>query len=102
MRLGPKPKQRPRRKHRLVPDRLDYTLTESEDGKKIDSRQYSIGTGGGTQSGRSWQGQVKIGTRVPVVMKSDGTIEYIDVGTKINGFISMRDDAQVLHTDCDV
>jgi hypothetical protein len=82
--------------------RLDYTLTESEDGKKIDSRQYSIGTGGGTQSGRSWLGQVKIGTRVPVVMKSDGTIEYVDVGTKINGSIIMRDDAQVLHTDCDV
>jgi hypothetical protein len=82
--------------------RLDYTLTELEDGKKIDSRQYSISTGGGTQSERAWQGQVKIGTRVPVVMKSDGTIEYVDVGTKINGFISMRDDAQVLFTDCDV
>jgi hypothetical protein len=82
--------------------RLDYTLTESEDGKKIDSRQYSISVGGGTPSGRPWQGQVQIGTRVPVVMKSDGTIQYVDVGTKINGFISMRDGAQVLDTDCDV
>jgi hypothetical protein len=82
--------------------RLDYTLTESEDGKKIDSRQYSISVGGGTASGRPWQGQVQIGTRVPVVLKSDGTIEYVDVGTKINGFISMRDGAHVLDTDCDV
>lgn len=82
--------------------RLDYTLTESEDGKKIDSRQYSISVGGGTASGRPWQGQVQIGTRVPVVMKSDGTIEYVDVGTKINGLIGMRDGAQVLDTDCDV
>jgi hypothetical protein len=82
--------------------RLDYMLTELEDGKKIDSRQYSISVGGGTPSGRPWQGQVQIGTRVPVVMKSDGTIQYVDVGTKINGFISMRDGAQVLDTDCDV
>jgi hypothetical protein len=82
--------------------RLDYTLTESQDGKKIDSRQYSIIIGGGTQNGRPWQGHLRIGTRVPVVTKSDGTIEYVDVGTKINGFIFMRDGAQVLNTDCDV
>ncbi len=82
--------------------RLDYTLTESEDGKKIDSRQYSIVIGGGTQNGRPWQGEVQIGTRVPVVVKSDGTIEYVDVGTKISGSISMRDGAQVLNTNCNV
>jgi len=82
--------------------RLDYTLTELADGKKIDSRQYSISVGGGTQSGRPWQGQVQIGTKVPAGMKSDGTNQYLDVGTKINGFISMRDGAQVLDTDCDV
>jgi hypothetical protein len=81
--------------------RLDYTLTELEDGKKIDSRQYSISVGGGTPSGRPWQGRVQIGTRVPVDMKSDGT-QYVDVGTKISGLISMRDGAQVLDTDCDV
>jgi len=82
--------------------RLDYTLIELEDGKKIDSRQYSISLGGGTQSGRPWTGQVEIGTRVPVVMKSDGSIQYVDVGTKIVGFISMRDGAQLLDTSCDV
>ncbi|HXA79604.1 MAG TPA: hypothetical protein VNV41_20905, partial [Candidatus Acidoferrales bacterium] len=82
--------------------RLDYTLTELADGKKIDSRQYSISVGGGTQSGRPWQGQLQIGTKVPAGMKSDGTNQYLDVGTKISGVISMRDGAQVLETNCDV
>jgi len=82
--------------------RLNYTLTELADGKKIDSREYSISVGGGTQSGPPWQGVVEIGTRVPVVMKSDGSIQYVDVGTKIVGFISTRDGTQVLRTNCDV
>jgi len=82
--------------------RLDYTLTELENGKKIDSREYSITVGGGTQSGPPWQGVVEIGTRVPAGMKSDGSIQYVDVGTKIVGFISTRDGTQVLRTNCDV
>ncbi len=82
--------------------RLDYMLTELEDRKKIDSRQYSISVGGGTQGGPPWQGVVEIGTRVPMVMKSDGSIQYVDVGTKIVGFISTRDGTQVLRTNCDV
>jgi hypothetical protein len=82
--------------------RLDYTLTELEDGKKIDSRQYSINVGGGTQSGRSWPGHLQIGTKIPAGMKSDGTNQYVDVGTRISAVISMRDGAQVLDTDLDV
>jgi hypothetical protein len=82
--------------------RLDYALTELEDGKKVDSRQYSISVGGGTPSAQPWQGVVQIGTRIPVVMKSDGSIQYVDAGTKIVGFISTRDGAQVLRTNCDV
>ena len=37
-----------------------------------------------------------------MVMKSDGSIQYVDVGTKIVGFISTRDGTQVLRTNCDV
>jgi hypothetical protein len=84
------------------PYRLDYTLTEWEDGKKIDSRQYSISVGGGTPDGRPWQGEVQIGTRIPVVMKNDGSIQYVDAGTKIDAFISARNGTQVLRTNCDV
>jgi len=82
--------------------RLDYALTELEDGKKIDSRQYSLSLGGGTQGTQPWQGEVQIGTRIPVVMKSDGSIQYVDAGTKIVGFISTREGTQLLRTNCDV
>ena len=78
--------------------RLDYTLTESEGGKKIDSRQYSIETGGGTNNGRQWSSYVNIGTRVPVGSKGDGSYQYIDVGIKLRCSISPRDGAQVLDT----
>jgi len=81
--------------------RLDYTLTESEDGKKIDSRQYSI-MGGGSLSGRTWVSQLQIGTKIPAGMKSDGTNQYVDAGTRISARFSMRDGAQVLNTDFDL
>jgi hypothetical protein len=82
--------------------RLDYTLTESENGKKIDSRQYSIEAGGGTPNGRPWAGHLRIGTRVPVVMKSDGTIEYVDAGIRIDARFFARDGFQELDTDFDL
>jgi hypothetical protein len=83
--------------------RLDYTLTESEGGKKIDSRRYSLETGGGTNSGRSWSSYIESGTRVPVESKGDtnhqyNEYQYIDVGTKFRCSISQRDGAQVLDT----
>ncbi|HKQ85441.1 MAG TPA: hypothetical protein VJS43_01595 [Candidatus Acidoferrales bacterium] len=82
--------------------RLDYTLTETEGGKKIDSRQYSLNVGGGGQNGRPWVSQLQIGNRVPAGTKTDGTAQYLDVGTRINGSISIRDGARVLDTYCDV
>lgn len=82
--------------------RLDYTLTELEGGKKIDSRQYSVSVGGGSRNERPWPGQVQIGTRVPVSTNTDGSTQYVDVGTRIHSYISMRDGAQVLNTNCDV
>jgi len=81
--------------------RLDYTLTESENGKKIDSRHYSINLGGDSQTQRSF-GQVQIGTRVPIDSKADGTVQYIDVGTKITGSLYLRGGIEVLDTSCDV
>ena len=58
--------------------RLDFSLHELEDGKKINSRQYSLNLLQGVQ----WQ-DLKIGTRVPVEMKQ-GEVQYLDVGTKIS------------------
>ena len=56
--------------------RLDYTLSELEDGKKINSRQYSMNSRSG-----DWN-EIKIGSRVPVETKGEEW-QYLDVGTNI-------------------
>jgi hypothetical protein len=53
---------------------LDFSINEIEDGKKINSRQYS--TNLATNEGN----EIKIGTRVPVESK-EGEFQYLDVGT---------------------
>jgi hypothetical protein len=55
---------------------LEFAINELEDGKKINSRQYS--TNLNTNDGN----EIKIGTRVPVEAK-EGEIQYLDVGTNI-------------------
>jgi hypothetical protein len=62
--------------------RLDFTVSEIENGKKIDSRQYSMNLRGGDVN------EVKIGSRVPVDTKN-GEFQYIDVGTNI--WCALRD-----------
>jgi len=62
----------------LAAYRLDFSLHELEDGKKINTRQYSMSLIEGVQ----WQ-ELKIGTRVPVEMKQ-GEVQYLDVGTNIS------------------
>ncbi len=56
--------------------RLDYTLNELDDGKKINTRQYSM------HSRPSDWNEIKIGTRVPVEAKQ-GEFQYLDVGMNI-------------------
>jgi hypothetical protein len=64
--------------------RIDFSIAELEDGKKINSRHYSIDLNSGERN------QVKIGTRVPVVSQSSpnqpewAQFQYLDVGTDIN------------------
>jgi hypothetical protein len=55
---------------------LDFSLNEIEDGKKINSRQYSMNVA--TNEGN----EIKIGTRVPVESK-EGEFQYLDVGTSL-------------------
>ena len=56
--------------------RLDYTLSELDDGKKINTRQYSM------HSRPSDWNEIKIGTRVPVEAKQ-GEFQYLDIGMNI-------------------
>jgi len=58
--------------------RLDFSLHELEDGKKINTRQYSMNV----VPGVVFQ-DLKIGTRVPVEVKQ-GEMQYIDLGTNIS------------------
>lgn len=55
---------------------LDFSINELEDGKKINSRQYSMNLA--TNEGN----EIKIGTRVPVETK-EGEFQYLDVGTSL-------------------
>ena len=73
--------------------RLDFTVNELDDNKKINSRQYSMNLNAGDQS------EIKIGTRVPVEVKG-GEIQYMDVGTNI--WCRMRDRKDVAWLTNDV
>jgi hypothetical protein len=66
--------------------RLDFSVNELEDGKKINSRQYAMNLN--SDSGN----ELKIGTRVPVESKP-GEYQYLDVGTSIWSNLQERNDA---------
>jgi hypothetical protein len=63
--------------------RLDFSVNEMEDGKRINTRQYSMNLNANDGN------EVKIGTRVPVEAKQ-GEFQYLDVGTSIFGKLSER------------
>ncbi|HXW91866.1 MAG TPA: hypothetical protein VEK33_15050 [Terriglobales bacterium] len=56
--------------------RIDFSVNEMEDGKKINTRQYSMNLSTGDSH------EIKIGTRVPIEAKR-GEFTYLDVGTNI-------------------
>jgi hypothetical protein len=66
--------------------RLDFSVNEMEDGKKINTRQYSMNLNSDGSN------ELKIGTRVPVESKQ-GEFQYIDVGTSIWSRIEERNGA---------
>jgi hypothetical protein len=66
--------------------RLDFSVNEMEDGKKINIRQYSMNSRSGDGN------EIKIGTRVPVDSK-EGQVQYLDVGTNL--WCRLRDQTDV-------
>ena len=66
--------------------RVDFSVNEMEDGKKINARQYSMNIAAGDNQ------EVKIGTRVPVEVKA-GEFTYLDVGTNL--WCRLRDRSDV-------
>ena len=63
--------------------RLDFSINELEDGKKINTRQYSMDLTANQPQ------EIKIGTRVPFEGKQ-GEVQYMDVGTNISGRLQSR------------
>jgi hypothetical protein len=72
--------------------KLDFSVNEIDDGKKVNSRQYSMNLSAGDAN------EVKIGTRVPVEAKQ-GEFQYIDVGTSIWCRLRDRKDVAWLGND---
>jgi 3D (Asp-Asp-Asp) domain-containing protein len=65
--------------------RLDFSVRELEEGKTINTRQYSLNLNADDPN------EIKIGTRVPVE-SGQGQYQYIDVGTSIWCRIGERPD----------
>jgi len=63
--------------------RLDFSISELEDGKRINTRQYSMNLNENDSN------DLKIGSRVPVEGKQ-GEVQYIDVGTNIDARTQTR------------
>lgn len=75
--------------------RLDFSVNELEDGKKINSRQYSLNLNADDAN------EIKIGTKVPVDAGHE-SYQYIDVGTSIWCRIGERPDGMPLTVRADI
>ena len=75
--------------------RLDFSVNEMEDGKKLNTRQYSLNLNADDAN------EIKIGTRVPVD-SGPGQFQYLDVGTNIWCRIGERSDGTALAVRADI
>jgi len=81
----------------LAAFRLDFALSESEEGKKLNTRHYSMNL----VPGYSPSNEIKIGSRVPVEGK-EGAMQYIDVGTNIWSRMTEHGDALQLEVKAEL
>ena len=77
--------------------RVDFALFEAEDGKRINTRHYSMNVVPGFMNSN----EIKIGTRVPVETQK-GEMQYIDVGTNIWARMVERGDSIQLEIRADL
>ena len=75
--------------------RLDFSVNELEDGKKLNSRQYSLNLNADDAN------EIKIGTRVPVESGHE-QFQYMDVGTSIWCRIGERADGIPMSVRADI
>jgi hypothetical protein len=80
--------------------RLDFSLNELQDGKKVNSRHYAINVNVPGESR-----EVKIGSRVPVATGGSGAnvqFQYMDVGTNISAELRERGDELELRVGSEI
>jgi hypothetical protein len=75
--------------------RLDFSVNELEESKKINSRQYSLNLNADDAN------EIKIGTRVPVEAAHE-QFQYMDVGTSIWCRIVERPDGIAMNVRADI
>jgi len=75
--------------------RLDFSVNELDDGKKINTRQYSLNLNADDAN------EIKIGTRVPVESGHE-QFQYMDVGTSIWCRIGERPDGIPMSVRADI
>jgi hypothetical protein len=78
--------------------RLEFALTEVEDGKKIKGRNYSMLVQEGE---KTFPNKLRIGARVPVTTGPGEQFQYMDVGMNIDCWIEERDNQLGLYTVID-
>ncbi len=84
----------------LAAYRLEFTLTEFEDGKKTNSRSYSL-----LAQTHSWN-KLRIGTRLPVATATSATMpvqfQYMDIGMNIDANVEEQEGLVLLNSTVDV
>ena len=82
----------------VQPYRLDFSVNELEDGKKINTRHYSMNLTEGDNN------EIKIGTRVPVATTPppNTQFQYMDVGTRIFSRLTRHGDEIQLNVDSEI
>src|SRR5580658_7919921 len=74
--------------------RLDFSISELDDGKKINTRQYSMYIDANDSN------ELKIGTRVPI--ETPAGVENMDVGTNISSRLQARNGQLELHVSTEM
>jgi hypothetical protein len=74
--------------------RLDYILNELQNGKRINSRSYTLMVGGGSFG--PYQG-LHVGSRIPMSIGKEQW-QYFDLGVKINSGLKERDNQLLIET----
>ena len=90
-----KPVDKPREDRPLSFYKLEFALRELQDGKLINTRNYSMTVENGDR------GNVQVGARVPV-NSGDKGIQYMEVGTNINCRVVGKENFASLNTVVEV